>query len=45
MGFCGEYCPIVLNDGWLMKGKEEFEAGFEGKRFKFSGEKELEKFK
>ena len=31
----------MLNEreGWLIKGKEEFEAGIQGKRFKFAGEK------
>ena len=24
MGFCGEYCPVSLQQGWLIKGKEEF---------------------
>ena len=28
-----------------MKGKEEFEAGIQGKRFKFCGEKEINDFK
>lgn len=38
LGFCGEYCPVTLATHWLIKGKEEFEAGFEGRRFKFVGE-------
>lgn len=21
MGFCGDYCPVTLADGWLIKGK------------------------
>lgn len=33
-GFCGEYCPVVLEEGWLMKGKDELECGVEGRRFK-----------
>ena len=45
MGFCGEYCPLALSEGWLMKGKDDFEVGFEGKRFKFTGEKEVNSFK
>lgn len=45
MGYCGEYCPVSLKNGWLIKGKEEFEAGVQGKRFKFAGEKELAQFK
>lgn len=45
MGYCGEYCPVSLKNGWLIKGKEEFEAGVQGKRFKFAGEKELTQFK
>ena len=45
MGFCGEYCPVALQQGWLIKGKEEFEAGIQGRRFRFSGEKELNDFK
>ena len=24
MGFCGDYCPVSLQQGWLIKGKEEF---------------------
>lgn len=45
MGFCGDYCPVALKNGWLIKGKEEFEAGIQGRRFKFCGEKELNEFK
>ena len=28
MGFCGDFCPLTLSEGWLMKGKDDFEAGF-----------------
>jgi adenylate/nucleoside-diphosphate kinase len=45
LGFCKEYCPVTLSDNWLIKGKEEFEAGFRGRRFKFVGETELNRFK
>jgi len=45
MGFCGDYCPVSLKNEFLIKGKEEFEAGVQGRRFKFSGEKELNEFK
>ncbi len=45
LGFSGEYCPVALRGGWLMKGREEFEVGVQGKRFKFCGERELNEFK
>ena len=45
MGYSGQYCPVSLKNGWLIKGKEEFESGVQGKRFKFCGEKELNDFK
>ena len=41
LGFSGEFCPVALKNGWLIKGKDEFEAGIQAKRFKFFGEKEL----
>jgi len=22
MGFCGDYCPVSLKNGWLIKGKD-----------------------
>jgi hypothetical protein len=37
MGFSGDFCPVSLKNGWIIKGKEEFEAGVQGKRFKFCG--------
>lgn len=36
---------MALRGGWLMKGREEFEVGVQGKRFKFCGERELNEFK
>jgi hypothetical protein len=37
MGFCAEYCPVALKEKWLIKGKEEYEAGVQGKRFRCCG--------
>lgn len=45
LGFSGEFCPVSLKNGWIIKGKEDLEAGIQGKRFKFSGQKEIEAFK
>jgi hypothetical protein len=44
-GLSGEYCPVVMKEKWLIKGKEEFEAGVQGRRFRFCGEKELASFR
>lgn len=45
-GEYGPYCPATLiQDGWLVPGKNEFEAYFQGKRHKFYGEKEQAYFK
>lgn len=44
-GLSGEYCPVAMKEKWLIKGKEEFEAGVQGRRFRFCGEKELASFR
>lgn len=44
-GPCDSFCPVVARDGWLLRGKEEFEAGFQGRRYRFYGEPELNRFK
>ena len=42
----GDYCPVTYVDSqFLVKGSEERELFVHGKRYLFSGEEELEKFK
>lgn len=44
-GFCEKYCPVVLNEGWLVRGKDSMECGVQGRRYRCFDEKELNQFK
>lgn len=44
-GFCEKYCPVVLNEGWLLRGKDTFECGVQGRRYRCFEEKEFNQFK
>jgi len=45
-GDCGLFCPVTLVDeGWLLPGKEDQEIQVRGKRYRFYSEEALNKFK
>jgi len=45
-GDFGDYCPVTfINDGFLIKGKPDFEATVFGKQYLFASEKDLNEFK